>query len=129
MSLTVDYLDGPKFQVTCRSHSIIIDQPKSEGGTDQGMTPVELLGASLSGCAVYYTYLFLKRRIKDLKGLEIKATWQFLEDPHRVGIINLLVVPPRTLTESEKSGLLKTIEHCTVENTLKNTPDIKIEIK
>ena len=129
MSLTVKYLEGTKFEATCRSHSIITDQPESENGTDQGMTPVELFNISLASCAAYYASTFLKRRVKDLTGLEVRSSWQYLEDPHRVGAIYLTIVPPRVLTEPERKGLLRSVEHCTIENTLKHTPDIRIDIK
>lgn len=129
MSLTVTYLEGTKFKVTSQAHSIIIDQPESDGGTDQGMTPVELLNGSLSGCATYYASLFLKRHVGNLKGLQVKASWKYVENPHRVGIINLEIILSQVLTDSEKAGLLRTVEHCTVENTLKNPPEIMIDIK
>ena len=129
MSLTVNYLSGMKFKVTCREHSIIIDQPESEEGTDQGMTPVELLNASLSACQAYYASLFLRRHVQDVTGLEVRCTWNYLEDPHRVGVINITVVPPGVLTKQVRIGLLRIIEHCTVENTLKNTPEIRINIE
>jgi len=93
------------------------------------MTPVELLNASLSACAAYYASLFLKRRIEDLEGLEVRCTWNYSENPHRVGVINLTVVSPRVLTKQEKAGLLRSIEHCTIENTLKHTPEISIDVE
>ena len=125
----MNYVSGMKFKVTCRNHSIITDQPESEEGTDQGMTPVELLNASLSACAAYYASLFLKRHIQDLMGLEVRCTWGYSESPHRVGVINLTIVPPRVLTKQEKTGLLRSIEHCTIDNTLKHTPEIRINIE
>ncbi|MDQ1278985.1 MAG: putative redox protein [Thermoproteota archaeon] len=85
MSVSVKYLDGKKFEVACRGHSIIVDQPESEDGTDKGMTPVELLNASVSACAAFYALLYLKRRIKDLNDLEVKASWEYSENPHRIG--------------------------------------------
>jgi len=129
MSLTVNYISGTKFEVICRSHSIITDQPESDGGADQGMTPVELLNASLSACAAYYASLFLKRHIQDLMRLEVRCTWNYSESPHRVGVINLTIVPPRALTKQEKIGLLRVIEHCTIENTLKHPPEIRIDVQ
>ncbi len=127
--MSVSYLEGVKFKITARSHSITIDQPESEGGTDQGMTPVELFNASLAGCAAYYAYLFLKRRVNDLKGLEVRAYWKYLENPHRVGAIGLEIVSPHPLTGSEKAGLLREVEHCTIDNTLKHPPEIVINVK
>ena len=129
MSVSVKYLNGKRFEVTCRGHSIIVDQPESEDGTDEGMTPVELLNASFSACAAYYALLFLKRRVKNLNSLEVRASWKYSEKPRRIGAINLIVIPPRALTEQEKAGLLKSIEQCTVENTLRNSPEINIDVK
>ena len=126
MSLTVNYLSGTKFKVTCRNHSIITDQLISEEGTDKGMTPVELLNASLSACQAYYASLFLRRHIQDVTGLEVRCTWNYSESPHRVGVINLTVGPPRVLTKQVKIGLLRSIEHCTIKNTLKHPPEISI---
>lgn len=128
MNLSVKYLKGKKFEIICRSHRIIIDQPESEGGTDQGVTPIELLNASLASCAAFYAMTFLKRRISTFSGLEIRSTWLYLEDPHRVGTIHLSIVLPQRLSEYEKRGLLRTVQHCTVENTLKYPPQIHIDI-
>lgn len=128
MSLTVKYIERNKFEVTCRSHRIITDQPESENGTDKGMTPVELLNASLASCAAYYATTFLKRRIPDLTELEVQSRWQYSEAPHRVGAIHLTIVFPNIITAPEKRGLLRTVEHCTIGNTLKHTPNIRINI-
>ncbi len=128
MSLSVKYLKEKKFEVICRSHRIIVDQPLSEDGTDQGMTPIELLNASLASCAAFYAVTFLKRRIPTFSGLEVRSTWQYSEDPHRVGTIHLSIVLPKSLSEYEKRGLLRTVEHCTVEHTLKHHPQVHIDI-
>lgn len=127
MSLSVRYLSGKKFKVTCGSHKIIIDQPESEGGTDQGMTPIDLLPASLASCAAFYAMTFLERRIPTLSGLEVRSTWNYVENPHRVGTIHLSIILPQHLSEHEKRGLLRTVEHCTVGNTLRHPPQIQID--
>ena len=128
MSLTVRLLSETEFEITCRNHRIVVDQPKSEKGTDRGMTPVELLNASLASCAAYYATTFLKRHVTDLKGLTIEGTWQYAEDPHRIGAMQLRIVSPSSLTKSEKDGLLRAVDHCTVENTLKHVPRVTIEV-
>ena len=129
MSLIVKYVGGVKFEVTCRSHRVVIDQPESENGTDHGMTPVELLNASLASCAAYYAAQFLRRRIPELTGLEVQSSWSFSEDPHRVGAVHLTIVSPHDLTTAEQNGLLRVVEHCTIENTLKHTPKIRITVE
>ncbi|OAB41720.1 OsmC family protein [Paenibacillus glacialis] len=42
--------DGVQVRTTSRNFELIIDEPKSLGGTDTGMNPVEVLLASLGAC-------------------------------------------------------------------------------
>lgn len=128
MSLIVRYVEGKKLEVQCRGHTIIVDQPRSADGTDQGMDPVELFNGALASCVAFYAMMFLSRRIRDLKGLEVQSSWKYSEDPHRVEEISLTVLLPRGVSESEKKGLLRTLEHCTVKNTLENPPNIMIKL-
>lgn len=47
---TAQLLDGVKVKTTSRHFELTIDEPKSLGGTDTGMNPVEALLASLGAC-------------------------------------------------------------------------------
>lgn len=129
LSITVTYQEGTRFEAQCRTHRIVVDQPESEEGTDQGMTPVELFVASLASCVAYYASTFLERHIPDLTGLEVQSSWNYSEKPHRIGAMHFIIHVPHVLTEAEKRGLLRTVEHCTVENTIKHNPSIRVEIK
>ena len=47
MEVTITHLDEVRFAIQSRSHTILCDQPAENGGEDSGMTPPELLLASL----------------------------------------------------------------------------------
>lgn len=47
---TAHLQDGVRVKTTARNFELIIDEPKSLGGTDTGMNPVEALLASLGAC-------------------------------------------------------------------------------
>jgi len=47
---TAHLQDGVKVKTTSRQFELTIDEPKSLGGTDTGMNPVEALLASLGAC-------------------------------------------------------------------------------
>jgi len=47
---TAHLQDGVKVKTSSRQFELIIDEPKSLGGTDTGMNPVEVLLASLGAC-------------------------------------------------------------------------------
>src|ERR1035441_8635479 len=52
MEVTIKHLDHVKFAIQTRSHTILCDQPAENGGDDAGMTPPELMLASLGSCAL-----------------------------------------------------------------------------
>ena len=60
MEVNISHRENVKFTIHSRSHSIICDQPKENGGEDSGMTPPELLLASLGSCAAFYAMQYLK---------------------------------------------------------------------
>jgi putative redox protein len=128
MSLSVAYLEGSRFEATCRGHTIVVDQPELEGGSDKGMTPVELFNVSLASCVAHSAVTFLKRRIPDLQNLIVQSDWQYADNPHRVVAMHIHLIVPRELTDPETKGLQRTIEQCTVSNTLKGVPKIDIQI-
>jgi len=47
---TAQLQNGVQVKTTSRNFELIIDEPKSLGGTDTGMNPVEVLLASLGAC-------------------------------------------------------------------------------
>ena len=61
-----------KTEVQARKFKIIVDEPESMGGKDEGATPLELVLASLAGC---YTVVgnFAARELGfELRGLDIE---------------------------------------------------------
>ena len=62
MEVKITRLDHAKFAVKRRSHTIICDQPAENGGEDCGMTPPELMLASLGSCAAFYAVQYLRTR-------------------------------------------------------------------
>ena len=47
MEITVEHLGAVQFEIRARQHTIVCDQPEASGGFDEGMTPPELMLASL----------------------------------------------------------------------------------
>ena len=128
MEVKITHLDKVRFAIHSRSHSIICDQPTENGGEDSGMTPPELLLASLGSCAAFYAMQYLKARNLAETGVEVTVTAEKLRQPARVGNFRVQVVCPVSLTEEQTEGLMRSVHHCLVHNTLLTPPEIKIEL-
>ena len=124
----ITHLDKVKFAIHSRSHSIVCDQPAENGGEDSGMTPPELLLVSLGSCAAFYAMQYLKARNLAETGVEVTVTAEKLKQPARVGNFRVHVVCPVSLTEEQTEGLIRSVHHCLVHNTLLTPPEIKIEL-
>lgn len=129
MELKVTHLDGVKFAIQSRAHVILCDQPGNSGGEDAGMTPPELLLASLGSCAAYYAVQYLRTRNLAESGLEVTVTAEKLKQPGRVGNFRVTVHCPIELSPEQKEGLLRSVRHCTIHNTLLSAPSIEIELE
>jgi len=128
MEVRITHLDNVKFAIHSRSHSIVCDQPAENGGEDSGMTPPELLLASLGSCAAFYAMQYLMTRNLAQTGVEVTVTAEKLKHPARVGNFRVHVVCPVALTEEQTEGLMRSVHHCLVHNTLLTPPEIKIDL-
>lgn len=128
MEVRVSHLGQVKFNIQSRNHSILCDQPVENGGVDCAMTPPELMLASLGSCAAFYAVQYLKTRNLTDHGVEVSVTADKLKQPARLGNFNIHVECPIPLTEEQTEGLMRSVHHCLIHNTLLSLPEIKIEL-
>lgn len=129
MQVHVQHLGGVTFSIEAREHSLICDQPVPNGGSDQGMTPPELLLASLGSCAAYYTREYLHARSLPETGIEVTVTAEKLSSPARLGGFRIQVHCSAALTDQQQHGVVRSVHACLIHNTLMSVPEIEIELK
>ena len=128
MEVKISQIERVKFAVSARSHTVVCDQPAENSGSDAGMTPPELLLASLGTCAAFYAAEYLRTRKLAETGVEVSVSAEKLKAPGRIGNFKIAVSSPVALTAEQREGLMRSVHHCTVHNTLLNPPQIAIEL-
>ena len=126
MQIHVTQLEGVRFVIEARNHCIVSDQPEDNNGTDHGMTPPELMLASLGSCAAHYAAQYLMARNLADKGVEVSVTAEKLMKPARLGNFRIDVTCPVALTDEQQQGLTNSVHHCLIHNTLLAPPEITI---
>ena len=101
MEITVEHLGGVQFEIKARQHSIVSDQPPENGGFDEGMTPPELLLASLGSCAGFYAAQFLKKRRLASEGTIVHVLADKVKDPARLDYFRIDVHVPDEVNEAD----------------------------
>jgi len=128
MLIRVEQIEKFKFNIQARSHSVICDQPSDSGGEDAGMTPPELMLASLGACAEYYAVQYLRTRKLDDHDVEVTVTAEKLMQPARLGNFSIHVTCPTALSAEQTEGLRRSVQHCLIHNTLLSAPSVEIEL-
>ena len=128
MEVKVSHLGQVRFNIQSRSHSILCDQPVDNGGEDTAMTPPELMLASLGSCAAFYALQYLKARNLADSGVEVTVTAEKLKGPARLGNFKIRVEYPVTLDQDHTEGLMRSVKHCLIHNTLLAPPEVNIEL-
>lgn len=130
MEISVEHLGSLQFEIKARSHSIVSDQPVDSGGFDEGMTPPELLLASLGSCAGFYAAQYLRKHKLATEGARVRVTCEKVKDPvPRMTNFVIEVDAPVELTEEHRKGIHEAVEHCLVHNTLLHPPKITLNVE
>lgn len=125
MEVQVSHLGEVKFEAATRGHRVISDQPPSNGGADSGMTPPELLLASLGTCAGFYAVKYLQARSLPMEGLNLRVTAEKAEHPARMAHFQIEVTA-LGLKPEQQTGVLRAVKSCLIHNTLLHAPAIEV---
>ena len=112
--------------VTAGRHTLIADEPPSNGGADAGPAPYDLLLASLGACSTITLRMYADRKQITLRSLAIDLSL------HREGertVIQRVVQLDADLTPEQRARFADIIERTPVTLTLKAGSDIRTEFK
>jgi putative redox protein len=128
MEVSIEHLGAVQFELKARQHVIDCDQPAENGGFDEGMTPPELLLASLGSCAAFYAAAYLRKYKLAESGTRVRITAGKKKDPPRIDDFHILVELPLGLSSQHVAGVERAVHQCLIHNTLLHPPKISIEI-
>ncbi len=117
---------------------IIVDEPKNQGGTDDGPTPVDYLLAGLAGCINVVGHVIAKEMGFELRGMDIQlegdlnpARFMGKSKEQRAGYKEIRV-KITTDSDADEATLEKWLEivedRCPVSDTLVNPTPVKISL-
>lgn len=125
-----------KTVVQAKAFTMMIDEPKSLGGTNDGANPLEYLLAALSGCLNVVSHMVAKEMGFELKGLEIElegdlnpAKYMGMSDAERTGFkeVRVRIKPEADADAATLENWMKTVEsRCPVDDNIANATPVKI---
>ena len=104
-------------EVTIRGHELTADEPKDEGGDDEGPSPQELLAASLASCTAITMEMYAQRKGWDIGSLEVECDYEPAARGYST-FFNLTLRLPGQLTDEQRRRLEEIAASCPVHRTL-----------
>lgn len=110
-----------------RTHGLLADEPVPLGGTDLGMTPYELLLASLSSCMAMTMRMYANRKGWPLEGATIQLRTAPTRDPDRevrvkgagsVTRIERRIELAGDLSAEQRARLVEMADRCPIKRNL-----------
>jgi uncharacterized OsmC-like protein len=128
MEVHVKLKGDVKFEVEARRHVLLCDQPAENGGSDEGMTPPELLLSALGTCAAFYASAYLRKKGLPREGVQVHVTAGKAGPPARLDDFHIAVEIPLALSEADRAGVEQAVHLCLLHNTLQHPPAIHVEL-
>lgn len=132
---TVKLVDGVQAVINIRDFTLIADEPVSDGGTNLGPTPKELMVAALGACAAITARMYANRKGWALESVEIDAStdrYSAADHPLYSGDAGFVhefrqrIVFKGDLTLEQKERLLEIAARCPVHRAL-TEPNVMLE--
>jgi uncharacterized OsmC-like protein len=128
MKVKITKLEGTKLKAESDGFEIISGRV-DENSDLEGMMPGRIMVASLGLCIGMHVTSYFKRHKIKLDELTLTVEVKSDGHPRRVIEFNVDLNIKHTLNVKQKKILLTELDRCYVANTLKNRPQIKINLK
>ncbi|NIM52675.1 MAG: OsmC family peroxiredoxin [Gemmatimonadales bacterium] len=125
--ITVTRKGGLEFGISVRGHEVTSDMSVTDGGHDRGLSPAELLAASLGACVAMMVQGYCDRHGYTDGDVGVSLTLELADDPKRVGGIVIDVDLPEGFPDDQRDVVRRVAERCLVHETLRNAPRVDIE--
>jgi len=105
-----------------------LDVPPEEGGTDAGLSPVELLAAALGSCMTMHVAKYCQTAKLPHEGFTLDLDFQMVKDPLRIGAFTVDISLPPGFPADRQEAVKRAALQCTVRNTLKDSTVVDVEV-
>jgi uncharacterized OsmC-like protein len=90
-------------------------------------SPFHMLASGLASCTLSVLAAWGSHAGLDPDDLELEVGWIFVEDPHRVGSMDVVIRWP-SLPPARHAAAVRAAGLCTIKKTLEHPPVVEVEV-
>ena len=129
--------DGFRTKITAGAHTLMADEPIKAGGTDEGMSPYELLLSALGACTAMTLKMYIERKKLPITEVEVLLSFDRIHvddcdscsdeqkaEKKEIQHISRLIYITGEVTTEQRERLLYIANRCPVHVTLHSDPHV-----
>ena len=127
MEIKVNFLDKLRLEARFDDFTVLADQPIRYKGDGSAPGPFDYFLASSALCAAYFVKLYCETR--NISTENIRLSQNNIVDPENryQQIFKIQVELPEDISASDRKGILRSIERCSVKKVVQAGPEFVIE--
>ncbi len=127
MEIKVNFLDKLRLEAKFDDFTVVSDQPIRYKGDGSAPGPFDYFLASSALCAAYFVKLYCETR--NISTENIRLSQNNIVDPANryKQIFKIQVELPADISATDRQGILRSIERCTVKKVVQEGPEFVIE--
>lgn len=127
MEIKVNFLDNLRLEAKFDDFTVTADQPIRYKGDGSAPSPFDYFLASSALCAAYFVKVYCNAR--DIPTDDIRLSQSNIVDPENRynQIFQIRVELPESISDKDRTGILRSIERCTVKKVVQEGPEFRIE--
>ena len=124
----VEHKGDMLFESTIGHHTIVTHYAKAASHKDRAVTPPELCATALASCVATMVAIFCNNSKIDPAGIAVDLTYDYLEDPMRMGDFKVRIKVPHADLKRHGKALLRVAHMCPVHATIEKGAEVEFEL-
>ncbi len=127
MEIKVNFLDKLRLEARFDDFTVVADQPVRYKGDGSAPGPFDYFLASSALCAAYFVKLYCETR--NIPTDNIRLSQNNIVDPENryKQIFKIQIELPEDISATDRQGILRSVERCTVKRVVQTGPEFVIE--
>jgi putative redox protein len=105
-------------------HTVVVDEPREKGGTDNGPSPTRLVAGCLAGCIAVTMEMYGERKGWDLSAVEVEVDVEYRDYMPISYAVKLRL--PAELDDGQRERLLRVARKCPVHRLLAHETEVVV---
>jgi putative redox protein len=117
-----------KTLITARQHTLIGDEPENHGGLDLGMTPSELLLASLGECTAITLRMYADRKGWDVSSVKVHLSLTEMTTEDKTTRVHRIIHIEGNISDEQRQRMIQIANACPIHKVLSNPITITTQV-